>query len=114
MITSHNRQSFVSTKVYYFIFIVKLMTLWTRYETMKSVIKTKQFFCQIKSTWEIGEFITAVSVRTNFINFTRDSVAVSEILNLIRKFIIHNKIHENWPSIVGSSSFRGGSKLGGE
>src|SRR6266516_2549939 len=100
MITSHNRQSFVLTKVYYFIFIVKLMTLWTRYETMKSVIKTKQFFCQIKSTWKIGEFI-----RTNFINFTRDSVAVSEILNLIRKFIIHNKIHENWPSIVGSSLF---------
>src|SRR5207249_7188073 len=108
MITSHNRQSFVSTKVYYFIFIVKLMTFWTRYETMKSVIKTKRFFCQIKSTWEIGEFITTD------INFTRDSVAVSEILNLIRKFIIHNKIHKNWLSIVGSSSFRGGSKLGGE
>src|SRR5688572_2897153 len=94
--------SFVLMKVYYFIFIVKLMTLWTRYETMKSVIKTKRFFCQIKSNWKIGEFI---SVRTNFINFTRDSVAISEILNLIRKFIIHNKIHENWPSIVGSSSF---------
>src|SRR5437870_1620950 len=111
MITSHNRQSFVSTKVYYFIFIVKLMTLWTRYETMKSVIKTKQFFCQIKST---VNSLPPISVRTNFINFTRDSVAVSEILNLIRKFIIHNKIHKNWPSIVGSSSFRGGSKLGGE
>src|SRR6185312_6118643 len=110
MITSHNRQSFVSTKVYYFIFIVKLMTLWTRYETMKSVIKTKRFFCQIK----LVNSLPPISVRTNFINFTRDSVTVSEILNLIRKFIIHNKIHENWPSIVGSSSFRGGSKLGGE
>src|SRR5437868_8935119 len=98
-------------KVYYFIFIVKLMTLWTRYETIKLVIKTKRFFCQIK---RLVNSLPPISVRTNFINFTRDLVAVSEILNLIQKFIIHNKIHENWPSIVGSSSFRGGSKLGGE